>query len=60
MNTKSPLTNVDSINILFPKIYPSGKLRDVLQEIPQFRRKEELVHMYVAYEFPKYDFGLFK
>jgi len=41
MNTRNPLSNTDD-----------NKLREVLQEIPQFRKKEELVHMYVAYEFP--------
>jgi len=30
----------------------NSRLKEVLEEIPQFKRKEDLLHMYVAYEFP--------
>lgn len=28
-------------------------LKEVLLELPQFRKKEDLIQMYVAYEFPQ-------
>jgi len=44
---------VDSNSLLEYRSKGLDRLQEVLQEIPAFRNKNDLIPMYVAYEFPE-------